>query len=596
MNRIRQLFSGLRFRLLLLVILTCAPLVALTVNTALEDRRRQMSNWLQRSQRLTELAVREEQELAGGTRQLLLALAEASAVRNGNRRASKKLVDDLLATYPKYANLGVLSTNGEVLASSHPLKVMGDTANQTFFRRTLESRSFCIGEFRRNPRPAIDFGHPVFDRNGQVQSVVFASADLQWLDRHGSELPSQVLRGATWTKIDTNGIILSRFPRPELWVGRNYPDPNVVQNAFGRSDRMLQASGPQGKEHVYAFTPMPSQFVSGQAATILSIPRQQLFAQADRNLARNLSWLAVALGLALILGYLGSSLLVVRPVKALVRSSARLARGDLRARTGLRHGNDELGQLTLVFDLMAQALEQRELDRRKANQKLQVLSHRLVEVQESERRQIARELHDEIGQTLTAAEMNLQAALQSPSAAALERQLEDSIQAVEKVLGQVHDLSLNLRPSMLDDLGLEPALRWYTHRQAGLAGLQAEFRPVPLESRLHPIVETECFRVAQEALTNVVRHSRATMVTVELRLRDEQLHLHVSDDGVGFDVNRVREEAVGGASLGVLSMEERATLAGGHLEINSVPGEGTEVHAWFPLNVKVIAEPVFEDE
>ena len=138
---------------------------------------------------------------------------------------------------------------------------------------------------------------------------------------------------------------------------------------------------------------------------------------------------------------------------------------------------------------------------------------------------------------------------------------------------------------MLDDLGLEPALRWCTERQAALAGLQAEVRADPLEQRLDPMIETECFRVAQEALTNVVKHAKARTVTVELTKNDDdgQLHLSVRDDGVGFDVASLREQAVRGASLGLLSMEERATLAGGGLEYHSTPGQGTEVHAWFPL-------------
>jgi signal transduction histidine kinase len=235
---------------------------------------------------------------------------------------------------------------------------------------------------------------------------------------------------------------------------------------------------------------------------------------------------------------------------------------------------------------MAEALEQRERERAHASQKLHFLSHRLVEVQENERRQIARELHDEIGQSLTAAEMNLQAALRSPGADSLERRLEESIHAVELVLEQVHDLSLNLRPSMLDDLGLEPALRWYTHRQAALAGLEAEFRAERLEERLDAIIETECFRVAQEAMTNIVRHAGARTLAVDLRRVDGRLHLRVRDDGVGFDVAALRERAVQGASLGLLSMEERATLAGGGLEFRSAPGRGTEVHAWFPIKSK----------
>src|SRR5207248_1636613 len=117
-----------------------------------------------------------------------------------------------------------------------------------------------------------------------------------------------------------------------------------------------------------------------------------------------------------------------------------------------------------------------------------------------------------------------------------------------------------------DDLGLEPALRWYTNRQAALAGVHARFRADPLEHRIDPMIETECFRIGQEALTNVVRHAQASELSVELRRMDGQLHLSVRDDGVGFDVPSVRDSAVRGASLGLLSMEERATLAGGGLE------------------------------
>jgi PAS domain S-box-containing protein len=220
---------------------------------------------------------------------------------------------------------------------------------------------------------------------------------------------------------------------------------------------------------------------------------------------------------------------------------------------------------------------------KESRQRLQTLSRRLVKIQENERRHLARELHDEIGQALTVIEMNLQALLESPGTDALAPRLKASLTVVEHVQEQVHDISLNLRPSMLDDLGLEPALRWYTKRQAALAGLRAGLRVDPLEQRLDPMIETECFRVAQEALTNVVKHANARTVTVELTRNDEQLHLSVRDDGVGFDVARLREQAVRGTSLGLLSMEERATLAGGGLQYHSTPGQGTEVHAWFPL-------------
>ena len=227
--------------------------------------------------------------------------------------------------------------------------------------------------------------------------------------------------------------------------------------------------------------------------------------------------------------------------------------------------------------------QQAEAKRREYSSKLQVLSRRLVEVQETERRHLARELHDEIGQALTVAQMNLQALLQSPGVGALAPRLNESLTAIERVLEQVHDISLNLRPSMLDHLGLEPTLRWYTKRQAALAGLQAKIRTPASTRRLDPELETQCFRIAQEAINNVVKHAHARLVTVEVSQQDEQLHLSVRDDGVGFDVAGSREQAMRGVSLGLLSMEERATLAGGGLQYHSAPGKGTEVHAWFPL-------------
>ena len=130
--------------------------------------------------------------------------------------------------------------------------------------------------------------------------------------------------------------------------------------------------------------------------------------------------------------------------------------------------------------------------------------------------------------------------------------------------------------------------RWSgTRRQAALAGLTVEFHAEALEHRLDPVIETDCFRVAQEALTNVGRHAQAKTVTVELRTRNGCVHLRVRDDGVGCDFALRPGRAVHGASLGLLSMEERAVMAGGGLEFTSIPKRGCEVHAWFPLKWQI---------
>ncbi|MEI6674036.1 MAG: sensor histidine kinase [Verrucomicrobiota bacterium] len=212
-----------------------------------------------------------------------------------------------------------------------------------------------------------------------------------------------------------------------------------------------------------------------------------------------------------------------------------------------------------------------------------VLSCRLETAQEAERSSIARELHNEIGQALIVLQLNLQSMLQTPGTDALTARLLESLKVVERLIGQVHDISLNLRPPVLDNLGLESALHWLAERQADLGGLRAGFHADPLKLRVDHVIETACFRVAQEAVTNVVRHARAQSLSVELRLIKGRLHLRVSDDGIGFEVAAARKRAMRGASLGLLVMEERTAVTGGGVEFSSEPGKGTEVQAWFPL-------------
>jgi len=218
-----------------------------------------------------------------------------------------------------------------------------------------------------------------------------------------------------------------------------------------------------------------------------------------------------------------------------------------------------------------------------ANERLHTLSRRLLVAQEGERRRIARELHDEIGQSITAAQLNLRTLQHRAGGEGLAPQLEENVRMLEQLLEQVRDLSLDLRPSMLDDLGLVVALRWYTTQQAQRAGLRPVFRAGPLEDRLDPALETTCFRLAQEAVTNVVRHAHAGKITVELHREGTALHLMVRDDGVGFDLNAVRHAGGARGTLGLLGMEERVSLVSGRLEFRSAPQQGTEVHAWLPL-------------
>ena len=210
------------------------------------------------------------------------------------------------------------------------------------------------------------------------------------------------------------------------------------------------------------------------------------------------------------------------------------------------------------------------------------LSRRLIRAQEDERRRIARELHDEVGQTLTAAKISLDGATSDLDEASRVTRLSVSSNLVLRSLDQIRDLSRLLRPSLLDDLGLDAALHALIEELARGARMDAEVQIDPDLGRSDPESETVCYRIAQEALTNAVRHSRASRLRLVLNRTEEGLVLLVEDNGIGFDVITTKAAAIQGKSLGILGLFERASLAGGRAFIESQPGSGTRVRLLLP--------------
>lgn len=257
---------------------------------------------------------------------------------------------------------------------------------------------------------------------------------------------------------------------------------------------------------------------------------------------------------------------------------------------------NQLDIIRQIADQLAVALQHAQLfaEVQQGNERLQSLSQRLLEVQELERRTIAGELHDEIGQALTFVKMSLQALHLNVDATTAGERTGESIAIVERALEQVRNLSLDLRPSLLDDLGLVATLRWYVARQARAASFAIHFSADEPAGRLTSVLETVCFRIAQEALTNIIRHAQASEVWVQLRCGAE-LCLTIRDDGVGFEPERAEARASHGQSLGLLGMRERASLSGGRLSVVSTPGRGTTVAASFPIRFRT-ADAADDDE
>jgi PAS domain S-box-containing protein len=223
-----------------------------------------------------------------------------------------------------------------------------------------------------------------------------------------------------------------------------------------------------------------------------------------------------------------------------------------------------------------EALRLSEEQNRHHNLDLTKLSQRLLEVQESEKRLIARELHDEIGQSLTALKIMLSSHDESG--------LTSALGIVDDLIVQVRSLSLELRPTILDDLGLIPALLWYFNRYTTQTNIKVRFKHQGIQDRFAHNFETAVFRIVQEALTNVARYAEVNQVSVRLLLEDNILTLEITDKGKGFDKEQMLSTNL---SAGITGMIERAALLGGHLDIKSAPGRGCQIRATLPLEREI---------
>lgn len=287
-----------------------------------------------------------------------------------------------------------------------------------------------------------------------------------------------------------------------------------------------------------------------------------------------LVWVALALVLGLLLAYALASFLS-KPLSNLAQAARAVGSGDFRWQAPL-WARDEIGALGTAFNEMSKELKHKE------DMRAQLLA-KVIQAQEEERKRIARELHDEAGQALTSIMMDLSQlrdTLPSDATQAIERVSRSRLVA-EQTLAYLRKLIYELRPEVLDELGLVAAIRSYVKNRLQVENTKVNLTFRKLHVRLPAVVETTLFRIIQEAITNIIRHSHGKMIDIEIEAEDTAVIATIKDDGIGFDVEMALADE---KSFGLRGMQERVAIVGGELEIESKVGQGTRLIIHLPLN------------
>lgn len=343
---------------------------------------------------------------------------------------------------------------------------------------------------------------------------------------------------------------------------------------------------PQGKRFINA-----AKLINGTPWIVsVEFSRQLILESANRFL----KWMIIAGIILLTIGFFITWIMsrnIIQPLNKLTSATSGIAKGNYSA-TGLelkQERNDEVGKLARAFKVMTEQisearnkLEQKIDETEEMNEQLRSLTAHLQNIREEERMRIAREMHDELGQLLTAFKMDI-SWLEKKLAGTddrIRKKLADMSKLIDDSVIFVRNLATELRPSLLDDFGLIPALEWHSKEFEKRFNIEVEFQSEVKELKTSSLIATGLFRMYQESLTNVARHAEATKVSAILQVADRQIYFSIHDNGKGFVVTTDNHKK----TLGLLGMKERAAMIGGTLEINSSTDKGTSVVITVPLN------------
>ncbi len=363
----RRRFSNLRIRLLILVVLAAAPAFGVLIYDNSERRQVAAARAQDQALQLAHVIAADQMPMLEGGHQLLTTLAQLPELRGGDPAACSTLLGVLLKQYPRYANLGVVGPDGNVLCTALSSSSSVNYGDRSWFQRAVETHDLAIGEYtigQISGRPVLHLAYPSYE-DEQLRAVVYASLDLGWLDEMvaQSHWPQQTVIGI----VDRNGTLIARSPEPKERTRQTFPTNQAVQAILSQREGVIDIVGSGGVSYLYAFTPIGNA-PRADVYVVVGIPSAIAFEDINNRIARDLAALAIATAFALLATWLGADWFILRQVRALRRAAGRLQIGDLSARSGLASEQGELGQLAWAFDEMAKTLQAQETLRDQSEQ------------------------------------------------------------------------------------------------------------------------------------------------------------------------------------------------------------------------------------
>jgi signal transduction histidine kinase len=575
-------WHSLRIRLAVLILLTMALVSGLTLYTYLQERKLILSHMDEDLSRIVSSIANDQEQLIDRTRQFLVALVRLTEVQQSDTPSCAALLTRLLEEYPRYDNIGVLDLEGRVVCSAEPAPPQLRTSDEPWFKHTIKSQDFAIGAFSADSEEGavLAISYPVMNEEDLPRLVVFVTLDLVHLDQLLSHvhMPSQL----EFMMLSQSGAILSCYPNPEKCLVKSLLEGPLVHSMLKEGIGTIEAKGLDGMLRRYAFTPLSNTVDTGLYVTA-GVPVAALYGAANRMLKRQFVGIWVVTLAALSLVWFGGSALFIKPVSVMAQTARRLSEGDMQARTGLGHQGGELELLACAIDGMAETLEHRASQLQQYQNQLRSLASQLSLAEERERRRIAIDLHDRVGQLLAVAKINLGRLKQELPEPPLVDLVNDVSGFMEQAIQETRSLTFQISPPILYELGLSAALEHLVEQLQEQHGILGTYADDGQAKALSEDTRILLFRAAGELLVNVAKHSGARRVSVTSRREDDNISVRIEDDGIGFDPGMSALRSGGNHGFGLFSIRERLSHIGGRLIMESQPGHGARVTLMAPL-------------